>query len=71
MRKIKRDIFYLRKKLLEFDLGNYSSYIKDDKVVLKYYDLENNWGDKVNPYLFEKLTGKKVISSNSQTQSII
>jgi pyruvyltransferase len=65
MRKIKRDIFFLRKKLLEFNVKNYYSYLNNDKVLLKYYDLENNWGDKVNPYLFEKLTGKKVISSNS------
>jgi len=65
MRKIKRDIFFLRKKLLEFNVKNYYSYLNNDKVLLKYYDLENNWGDNVNPYIFEKLTGKQVISSNS------
>ena len=65
MRKIKRDIYFLRKKLLEFNVKNYYSYLNNDKVLLKYYDLENNWGDKVNPYIFEKLTGKEVISSNS------
>ena len=65
MRKIKRDIYFLRKKLLEFNVKNYYSYLNNDKVLLKYYDLENNWGDKVNPYIFEKLTGKQVISSNS------
>lgn len=65
MRKIKRDIYFLRKKLLEFNVKNYYSYLNNDKVLLKYYDLENNWGDKVNPYIFEKLTGKQVISANS------
>ncbi len=65
MRKIKRDIYFLRKKLLEFNVKNYYSYLNNDKVLLKYYDLENNWGDTVNPYIFEKITGSKVISSNS------
>lgn len=65
MRKIKRDIYFLRKKFLEFNIENYYYYLNNDKVLLKYYDLENNWGDKVNPYIFEKLTGKQVISSNS------
>jgi pyruvyltransferase len=65
MRKIKRDIYFLRKKLLEFNIKNYYSYLNNDKVLLKYYDLENNWGDTVNPYIFEKITGRKVISSNS------
>ena len=57
MRKIKRDIYFLRKKLLDFNVKNYYSYLNNDKVLLKYYDLENNWGDKVNPYIFEKITG--------------
>ncbi len=65
MRKIKRDIYFLRKKISEFDFENYSSYLKNESLLLKYYDLEQNWGDTVNPYIFKKITGFNVISSNS------
>ena len=65
MRKIKRDIYFLRKKVSEFDFENYSSYLKNESLLLKYYDLEQNWGDTVNPYIFKKITGVNVISSNS------
>jgi pyruvyltransferase len=65
MRKIKRDIYFLRKKISEFDFENYSNYLKNDSFLLKYYDLEHNWGDTVNPYIFEKVTGINAISSNS------
>lgn len=65
MRKIKRDIYFLRKKISEFDFENYSKYLKNDTFLLKYYDLEHNWGDTVNPYIFEKVTGINAISSNS------
>ncbi len=65
MRKIKRDIYFLRKKISEFDFENYSSYLKNESLLLKYYDLEQNWGDTVNPYIFKKITGVNVISSNS------
>lgn len=65
MRKIKRDIYFLRKKISEFDFENYSSYLKNESLLLKYYDLEQNWGDTVNPYIFKKITGVNMISSNS------
>ena len=35
-----------------------------ESQLIKYFDFENNWGDSVNPYLFEKITGKKAVSSN-------
>lgn len=65
LNNIKKRVFLFNKKLKEFNLQNYSSYQKNDSILLKYYDFENNWGDKVNPYLFEKITGMKVVSSNS------
>jgi pyruvyltransferase len=53
-------IAHMFKRLLnEFLLG-----INEGAVSLKYSHTEetkNNWGDKLNPYLFEKITGKKVV----------
>lgn len=65
MKSLKKKIYLAKKKIEEFDVSNYNSYIKNERLLLKYYDFENNWGDSVNPYLFEKITGKKAISSNS------
>lgn len=65
LNNIKKKVFLFNKKLKELNLQNYSSYRKNESILLKYYDFENNWGDKVNPYLVEKITGKKVVSSNS------
>lgn len=62
---IKKKVYLFNKKLKEFNLNNYAAYQKNEAILLKYYDFENNWGDKVNPYLVEQLTGKKVISSNA------
>ena len=61
---LKKKVFLHKNKISNFNLTNYSSYVNNEKVLLKYYDHENNWGDSVNPYLFEKITGKKAISSN-------
>jgi pyruvyltransferase len=65
IKSIKKKAFLFKKKIQEFDFKSYAAYNKDEAILLKYYDFENNWGDKVNPYLVEKLTGKKVISSNA------
>ena len=65
IKSIKKKIYLFNKKIKDFNFKNYTSYNKNNCVLLKYYDFENNWGDKVNPYLVEKITGKKVISSNS------
>ena len=60
----KKKLLLLNRKINEFSLENYATYKSKDSILLKYYDFENNWGDKVNPYLIERLTGKKVVSSN-------
>lgn len=64
MKILKRKLFLHRKKITNFSLSNYSSYLNKESQLIKYFDFENNWGDSVNPYLFEKITGKKVVSSN-------
>jgi pyruvyltransferase len=64
-KKVKKKIYLINKKIKEFSFENYTTYNKSDSILLKYYDFENNWGDKVNPYLVEKITGKKVVSSNA------
>ena len=65
IKQIKKKIFLAGKKLSSFSFSHYAAYLKNDTVLLKYWDFENNWGDKVNPYLVEKITGRKVISSNT------
>lgn len=64
MIKLKKKVFLHKNKIANFSLSNYNTYLNNDSLLIKYYDFENNWGDSVNPYLFEKITGKKVVSSN-------
>lgn len=64
MKSLKKKVFLHKNKIANFSLSNYNTYLKNDSLLIKYYDFENNWGDTVNPYLFEKITGKKVVSSN-------
>ena len=64
MIKLKKKVFLHKNKIANFSLSNYNTYLNNDSLLIKYYDFENNWGDTVNPYLFEKITGKKVVSSN-------
>ncbi|MES2411370.1 MAG: polysaccharide pyruvyl transferase family protein [Bacteroidota bacterium] len=64
MKTIKKKIYLHKNKIENFSFSNYSTYFKDDSLLIKYYDFENNWGDTVNPYLIEKITGKKTVSSN-------
>ena len=35
-----------------------------ETVPVNYYTLHNNWGDQLNKYLIEKITGKKVVKNN-------
>lgn len=63
--QLKKKIYLAGKKIGAFNFSAYSNYLNNRALLLKYYDFENNWGDKVNPYLFEKITGRKIISSNT------
>jgi pyruvyltransferase len=65
MRQLKKKIYLVGKKIGAIRTSNYAAYLKEDSILLKYWDFENNWGDKVNPYLFEKISGRKVVSSNT------
>lgn len=51
-------------KVSSFDANAYRIYRSKESILLKYWDHEKNWGDSVNPYLVNKLTGLPVISSN-------
>lgn len=42
---------------------SFSTYLGGNGILLYYSDFNKNWGDYINPYLIENLTGKKVISS--------
>jgi len=64
MIKLKKKVYLHKNKIANISLSNYTTYLKKDSLLIKYYDFENNWGDTVNPYLFEKITKKKVVSSN-------
>lgn len=65
MKSLKKKIYLHKRKITEFNFSNYNLYLNNNCILLKYYDFENNWGDSVNPYLVEKITGKKIVSSNS------
>ncbi len=57
-------------KIIEFSYGIYKEvfdrikYISEKTVPVNYYARHNNWGDQLNAYLVEKITGKKVVKVN-------
>ena len=64
MIELKENICRFKRKLKYLDLRSYSTYRLPDSILLKYWDFENNWGDFVSPYIIEKITGRKAVSSN-------
>jgi pyruvyltransferase len=65
LNRVKKKIYLTSKKISHFKVENYLNYLNKDSILLKYWDFEVNWGDKVNPYLINKITGLNVVSSNS------
>jgi len=65
LNRVKKKIYLSYKKISHFQTENYINYLNKDSILLKYWDFEVNWGDKVNPYIINKITGLNVVSSNS------
>ena len=47
------------KNLFSVDFRN---YLFEDPILLYYSDFSKNWGDYINPFLVQKITGKEVVS---------
>ncbi len=62
--KWKKKIAAFNRKLNHINAGIYTDYRDPESVLLKYWDFVPNWGDTVNPYLVQKITGRKIVSSN-------
>lgn len=65
LNRVKKKFYLSYKKITHFQTENYLNYLNKESILLKYWDFEVNWGDKVNPYIFNKITGLNVVSSNS------
>lgn len=61
--KLKRKIFSQGTKIKNIVSPSSFYYLKGNRILLYYSDFNDNWGDAVNPFIFEKITGKKIISS--------
>ena len=60
--KIKTELYKHLTKTKNLFSADFLDYIMDDPILLYYSDFSKNWGDYINPFLVEKLTGKKVVS---------
>lgn len=62
--KWKKKIAAFNRKLTFLTSEVYKEYKDEDSILLKYWDFVPNWGDTVNPYLVQKITGRNTVSSN-------
>lgn len=60
--KIKTELYKHLTKTKNLFSTDFIDYILDEPILLYYSDFSKNWGDYINPFLVEKLTGKKVVS---------
>lgn len=64
--KVKNEIIYRKNK---FNIARSIYSATSDDCIIAYWSntdqTKSNWGDAINPYLLEKLSGKKVIHINS------
>ena len=42
---------------------NFSYLLEKDSILVHFYDFSKNWGDYINRFLFEEISGKKVVSA--------
>lgn len=50
-------------KIKNFSIIDYYNYINDDLLLIRYWDKSPNFGDFMNPFIFESITKKKVKSA--------
>jgi len=61
--KIKSEIYSHFIKLRNLFSKGSLDYFKKESLFLYFQDFNSNWGDAVNPWIFEELTNKKVVSA--------
>jgi len=59
---IKTEIYKYITKTRNIGSKNFSEYLFNDPILLYYSDFSKNWGDYINPFLVEKITGRKTVS---------
>jgi pyruvyltransferase len=60
-RKVNKQIFSIVKKIRHVSVHTYRDYLRNDSLIIKYWDGHPNWGDSVNHYLFQRLTGHTIV----------
>ncbi len=60
----KKKIVAFNRKVSYLNNNIYKEYKNPESILLKYWDFVPNWGDTVNPYLVNKISGRPVVSSN-------
>ncbi|MCM4157118.1 polysaccharide pyruvyl transferase family protein [Gramella sp. AN32] len=60
--KLKTELFKYTTKTKNILSADFKEYLFNDPILLYYSDFSKNWGDYINPYLVEKITGKKTVS---------
>lgn len=60
--RVKSKIFRTVEKSRNLFSSDFYNYFFNNPVLLYYSDFSKNWGDFINPFLVEKITGKQVIS---------
>lgn len=62
MSKIKTDLYKHFVKTGSLFSSDFTNYLLKDPILLYYSDFSKNWGDYINPFLVNKITGKRVVS---------
>jgi pyruvyltransferase len=60
--KFKTELYKYLTKTKNVFSKDFLEYIIDDPILLYYSDFSKNWGDYINPFLVEKITGRKAVS---------
>lgn len=60
--KIKTELFKHITKTKNLFSSDFADYLLEDPILLYYSDFSKNWGDYINPFLVQKVTGKPVVS---------
>ena len=60
--KLKTDLYKYITKTKNILSADFKEYLFKDPILLYYSDFSKNWGDYINPFLVEKISGKKTVS---------
>ncbi|QYA26033.1 polysaccharide pyruvyl transferase family protein [Gramella sp. MT6] len=60
--KIKTELYKHITKTKNLFTSDFTNYLFNDPILLYYSDFSKNWGDYINPFLVEKITGKQAVS---------